>query len=83
LEDPDGSLTENFAIDPGHHAERDLVDVSVAFEKLPENQRQALTHVVFRGLSYAQTARLCSCKEGTIKSRVARARERLLAAQWL
>jgi RNA polymerase sigma-70 factor (ECF subfamily) len=78
VEDPDGRFSENFAIDPGHHADRELDDVSVAFQKLPASQQQALTHVVLRGLSYADTARLCSCKEGTIKSRVARAREHLL-----
>jgi len=69
---------ENFAIYPGYHAETDLAEVRVAMKDLPEKQRRALTHVVFGGLSYAETARLCSCKEGTIKSRIARARELLL-----
>jgi RNA polymerase sigma-70 factor, ECF subfamily len=78
VEDPDGTLVENFAVHPTYYAERDLADVSVAFQELPENQRQALTHTALRGLSYAETARLCACKEGTIKSRVARARQRLL-----
>jgi RNA polymerase sigma-70 factor (ECF subfamily) len=78
VEDPDGTLTENFAIYPGYHADRDLADVRVAMKDLPEKLRRALTHVVFGGLSYAETARLCSCKVGTIKSRVARARELLL-----
>ncbi|HEV7442397.1 MAG TPA: sigma-70 family RNA polymerase sigma factor [Steroidobacteraceae bacterium] len=78
VEDPDGRFSETYAIDPGHHADKDLDDVSVAFQELPEKQQQALTHVALRGLSYADTARLCSCKEGTIKSRVARAREQLL-----
>jgi RNA polymerase sigma-70 factor (ECF subfamily) len=77
VEDPDGIFSENFAIDLGHHAHSELADVSVALQQLPEAQKQALTHVVLRGLSYAQAARLCSCKEGTIKSRVARAREQL------
>jgi RNA polymerase sigma-70 factor (ECF subfamily) len=78
VEDPDGRFSENVAIEPGHHADKDLDDVSVALQELPEKQQQALTHVVLRGLSYAEAARLCSCKEGTIKSRVARAREHLL-----
>jgi RNA polymerase sigma-70 factor, ECF subfamily len=78
VEDPHGRLTENIAIYPGYHAERDLADVRVAMKDLPEKQRRALTHVVFDGLSYAETARRCSCKEGTIKSRIARARELLL-----
>ena len=59
---------------------RDLAEVSVALQALPKDQRQALSHVTLGGLSYAETARLCSCKEGTIKSRVARARQRLVEA---
>jgi RNA polymerase sigma-70 factor (ECF subfamily) len=78
VEDPEGTLSENFAVHPTYYAERELADVSVAFQELPESQRQALTHIALRGLSYTETARLCSCKQGTIKSRVARARQRLL-----
>jgi RNA polymerase sigma-70 factor, ECF subfamily len=76
--DPDGKYSESLAIEPGHHAEEGLADVTVAFRELPESQQQALTHVVLRGLSYAEAARLSSCKEGTIKSRISRAREHLL-----
>ena len=78
VEDPDGTLLENAAVHPTFYAESDLEYVTVAFQELPETQRQALTHTALRGLSYAETARLCSCKEGTIKSRVSRARQRLL-----
>jgi RNA polymerase sigma-70 factor (ECF subfamily) len=80
VEDPEGTLSAGIAVDPDHHAERELADVSAALQDLPKDQQQALSHVVLHGLSYAETARLCSCKEGTIKSRVARARQRLLAA---
>ena len=78
VEDPEGTLLENFAVHPTYYAESEVVDVSLALQVLPETQRQALTHIAIRGLSYMETARLCSCKEGTIKSRVARARQRLL-----
>jgi RNA polymerase sigma-70 factor, ECF subfamily len=78
VEDPEGSLSENFAVHPTYYAERELLDVRIALQELPESQRQALTHIALSGLSYTETARLCSCKEGTIKSRVARARQRLL-----
>jgi RNA polymerase sigma-70 factor (ECF subfamily) len=80
VEDPDGIFAENFPVEPGHHASNELDDVSAAFQKLSGKLQQALTHVVLGGLSYADTARLCSCKEGTIKSRVARAREQLFRA---
>ena len=78
VEDPEGALSDSIAVDSGYHAQIELDDVSVALQELPKEQRQALAHVVIRGLSYAQTARLCSCKEGTIKSRISRARQRLL-----
>jgi RNA polymerase sigma-70 factor (ECF subfamily) len=78
VEDPEGVFSGSIAVDPGYHAQRELADVGVALQELPKEQRQALAHVVIRGLSYAETARLCSCKEGTIKSRVSRARQRLL-----
>ena len=78
VEDPDGTLTETFAKYSSPQTERDLAELQVAMQELPDIQRRALAHVVFDGLSYAEPARLCSCKEGTIKSRVARARQWLL-----
>jgi RNA polymerase sigma-70 factor (ECF subfamily) len=78
--DPEGTLSDSVAVEPNDQAEWDLAEVSIALQALPKDQRQALSHVTVGGLSYAQTARLCSCKEGTIKSRVARARQRLVEA---
>ena len=43
-------------------------------EQLPREQKQALYCVVFDGLSYQQTAEKLACSEGTVKSRIARAR---------
>jgi RNA polymerase sigma-70 factor, ECF subfamily len=47
---------------------------------LAPERREALvaTHVL--GLSYAEAARVCDCPVGTIRSRVARARDDLIAA---
>ena len=78
VEDPEGFLSDRVAVAPSHHAEQDLDDVRLALQELPTVQRQALSYVALSGRSYAETARLCSCKEGTIKSRIARARQRLL-----
>ena len=78
VEDPNGTLSDSVAVAPTHHAEGDLTDVTAALRELPRKQRQALSHVALHGLSYAEAARLCACKVGTIKSRIARARQRLL-----
>jgi RNA polymerase sigma-70 factor, ECF subfamily len=51
-----------------------------AVQKLPPLRREALVLVVAHGLSYDQVAAICGCAVGTVKSRVARAREELHAA---
>jgi RNA polymerase sigma-70 factor (ECF subfamily) len=48
-----------------------------ALHRLPPRQRQALVLVTL-GTSYEETARLCDCEIGTVKSRVNRARQELL-----
>ena len=51
-----------------------------AVQKLPPLRREALILVVAHGLPYGQAAAICRCAVGTIKSRVARARDELRAA---
>lgn len=51
-----------------------------AVQKLPPLRREALILVVAHGLPYGQAAAVCRCAVGTIKSRVARARDELRAA---
>jgi RNA polymerase sigma-70 factor (ECF subfamily) len=45
---------------------------------LPPEHREALILVGAAGLSYEEAAEICGCALGTIKSRVNRARARLL-----
>ena len=45
--------------------------------ELPDDQREALILVGAGGLSYEETAEICGCAVGTIKSRVSRARKAL------
>jgi RNA polymerase sigma-70 factor, ECF subfamily len=56
----------------------ELDDVRRAMLELPDLQREALTLVAVAGLPYHEAAMICACAEGTIKSRVSRARRGLL-----
>ncbi|KAB1911673.1 sigma-70 family RNA polymerase sigma factor [Micromonospora sp. AMSO31t] len=47
---------------------------------LPADRREAFVATQLLGLSYAEAAVVCGCPVGTIRSRVARAREDLVAA---
>jgi RNA polymerase sigma-70 factor, ECF subfamily len=57
----------------------ELDDVRRAMSELSDEQREALTLIGVAGLSYSEAAAICDSVEGTIKSRVSRARQRLLA----
>lgn len=57
-----------------------LTEISDAMDRLPEEQRAALSLVVLEGLSYAQAAEVLETPVGTIMSRIARARAALTKA---
>ena len=52
--------------------------LQLALQQLPDEHREALILVGAAGLSYEEAAEICGCALGTIKSRVNRARARLL-----
>jgi RNA polymerase sigma-70 factor (ECF subfamily) len=52
--------------------------LQAALDQLPAEHREALILVGAAGLSYEEAAQICGCALGTIKSRVNRARNRLL-----
>ncbi|GLZ01129.1 sigma-70 family RNA polymerase sigma factor [Actinoplanes sp. NBRC 103695] len=58
-------------------------DEHVALEdllaRLPADRREAFVATQVLGLSYAEAAEVCGCPVGTIRSRVARARDELIA----
>lgn len=58
----------------------DLVEVTTMIASLTAEQREALLLTQLLGLPYADAAAVCGCPVGTIRSRVARARDALLAA---
>lgn len=64
----------------GQEEARAMRNLDAAVQKLAPVRREALILVVAHGLSYEQVAAICGCAIGTIKSRVARAREELHAA---
>jgi RNA polymerase sigma-70 factor, ECF subfamily len=54
-----------------------LTEVHAAMGQLPEDQRAALLLVALEGMSLAEAARTLGCAEGTLASRLARARATL------
>jgi RNA polymerase sigma-70 factor (ECF subfamily) len=72
LEDPDNAKFL-FSPDPPepHH------ELYTAIASLPDEFRETLELVFFHGLSMAETAHVLSVPEGTVKSRLHRAKERL------
>ncbi|CDX13494.1 RNA polymerase, sigma-24 subunit, ECF subfamily (fragment) [Mesorhizobium plurifarium] len=53
-------------------------EVHAAIGKLPPQQREVLVLIAILGVSYEETASICGCAIGTIKSRLNRARMSLL-----
>ena len=49
-----------------------------AIQRLPEQQREVLMLIGVLGVSYEEAAAICGCAMGTVKSRLNRARIRLL-----
>ena len=77
VEDADGTMSESLATKPDHDGRLNLRDFKVAFDQLPDTQREALVLIGAQGLAYEEAAEICGVAVGTIKSRVGRARARL------
>ena len=78
VEDADGRYAEVLMIEPEQTAKIEFAEFCDALAKLPSVQRQALLLVGASEISYDEAAILCGCAAGTIKSRVHRARARLV-----
>jgi RNA polymerase sigma-70 factor (ECF subfamily) len=78
VEDIDGRYAAQVPDKPTQHGIMDLRDFNEAFATLPADQREALTLVGASGFSYEEAAAVCGCAVGTVKSRVNRARSRLV-----
>jgi RNA polymerase sigma-70 factor (ECF subfamily) len=75
--DSDGIYSRCLSSVPEQTGKIELIEVRTALAKLPPEQREALILIGADGLSYEETAQICGCAVGTIKSRVNRARTRL------
>jgi RNA polymerase sigma-70 factor (ECF subfamily) len=78
IEDPNDEHAARIAVPPEHEAVAELEALTHGLKTLPNEQREALLLVCASGLSYKQTAVICNCAVGTIKSRIARARDHLV-----
>ena len=77
VEDSDGGYAESLKSQPEQEGQVEFTEFRAALAKLPADQREALILVGASGFSYEETAKICGCAVGTIKSRVNRARSRL------
>ncbi len=78
VEDRDGSKANELSVHPGQQGYLDLQDFRRALAELPPDQREALVLVGAAGFSYEEAANVSGCAVGTIKSRVNRARAKLV-----
>ena len=69
-----------FSNSPASARFEDVVEIRMLLDGLEPNRRDALVLTQVLGLSYAEAAEVSGCPLGTIRSRVARAREDLIAA---
>jgi RNA polymerase sigma-70 factor (ECF subfamily) len=58
----------------------DAVSLNLALAALPADRREAFVLTQVLGLAYIEAAEVCDCPVGTIRSRVARARDELVQA---
>jgi len=78
VQDADGAMAARLTAEPSQDWRVAFTDLREALAKLPDEHREALILVGAAGLSYEEAAEICGCALGTIKSRVNRARAKLL-----
>ena len=76
--DPDGKHAASLSAPATQEWTLTMQTLQEALQKLPIEHREALILVGAAGLSYEEAAAICNCAVGTIKSRVNRARARLV-----
>lgn len=77
VNDTDGVYAAQQTSRPDHDGRLALNDFRTAFDKLPDEQREALILVGASGFSYEEAAQMTGVAVGTVKSRANRGRRRL------
>ncbi|MCX7559265.1 RNA polymerase sigma factor [Sulfitobacter sp. F26204] len=75
--DVDNIFSDTLSVKPDHDGRLQMTDFKQAFDKLPDEQREALILVGASGFSYEEAGEMCGVATGTIKSRVNRGRIKL------
>ena len=78
VRDETGEIAATLKVEASQDWSVTLHGLQAALAQLPDEHREALILVGAAGLSYEEAAEICGCALGTIKSRVNRARHRLL-----
>ncbi len=78
VQDTDGDEASRLLVNPEQSGHLDLEDLKIALRALTPEQREAILLVGASGVSYEEAAAICGCAVGTIKSRVNRARQKLM-----
>ena len=78
VQDSDGAAAARLVSSPAQQGHLDLADFRAALDRLSPDQREALILIGASGFSYEEAAEICGCAVGTVKSRVNRARQRLM-----
>lgn len=71
-------MLESMSTPPTQEWSARASEVHAALMRLPKAQREILLLVVVSGEGYEEAAEICGCAIGTVKSRLYRARQRLL-----
>lgn len=80
VEDVDGAFAATLRLEPEQEHRVGLVQLQAALNGLTAEHRETLLLVMVDGLLYDEAAAVLGCQTGTVKSRVSRARERLVKA---
>lgn len=78
VEDPEGLYEAGLSEAPRQSDTMELQDVLQLVDKLPVEQRETV-HLFLMGHTYTEMANMLGCREGTVKSRIFRARTMLTA----